>query len=387
MDEKNSDFETESARRASTAATGTPTTYIPPEVRPDPQPQVPYSGAPTQPQPEAPRWTQPQSSGYSQASPPAAAEQPVRTYGGAWAQGQRRHGPPIVGPILLIGAGVLFLLNNLGIVDWGIWNDLWRLWPLILIAIGLDLLVGRRNPLLSLVIVLLVLGAGAAVVASTGGFRGAGTIASTGLSVPLGSAKSAVVEIDHGAGNLNVDGNGENGMLAVGTLEFWQNHGTPRQDVSTSGDKVTLKLDERSEGFFNLFGGSTGNVDWDIHLSPNVPLAIEADLGAGNSDLDLSRLNVTALDIKAGAGNTTVSLPEKSGRISATVDGGVGNITLEVPQGIEARINVDTGLGNVTADSRFTKQGDTYVTAGYDSASERADIDLKVGVGNVVVKP
>ncbi|HET9492600.1 MAG TPA: DUF5668 domain-containing protein, partial [Chloroflexia bacterium] len=213
MDDRNSDFETAAARRSNDGQTGTPTTYIPPEVRPDPQPSVPYSGAPTQPQPEAPAWTRPEQGGQAPGwtPPPAPQEQPIRTYGQPPVREQRRNGPPIVGPIILIGAGVLFLLNNLGIVDWGIWESLWRLWPIVLIAIGLDLLIGRRNPIISLAIVVLVIGAGAAVLVTTGGIRGAGNVESTGLAVPLAGAKSAEVDIDYGMGNLTVDGNGESG--------------------------------------------------------------------------------------------------------------------------------------------------------------------------------
>jgi hypothetical protein len=389
MNEKNSDFETEAARRSSDGQAGTPTTYIPPEVRPDPQPSVPYAGAPTQPQPEAPAWSQPGNNGSAQSwTPPAPAqEQPVRTYGPTVVREQRRNGPPIVGPILLIGAGALFLLNNLGIVDWGIWNDLWRLWPLILIAIGLDLLIGRRNPLISLVIILVVLGAGAAVLATTGGFRGAGPVESAGLSVPLNGAQSAEIDIDFGFGTLNVDGSGEAGQLAVGTLEFWQNRGTPRQDVDRSDNSVRLHLAQRPTSGFPWIGDNGPGTDWTIHLSPNVPMKIKADLGAGNSELDLTRLNVTDLDINSGAGNTTVRFPDKVGDLSANIDTGVGNMVLKIPDGVEARIKIDSGLGNVDVDSRFTKQDDNvYVTSGYDGAAERAEIELKSGLGNVEVQ-
>jgi hypothetical protein len=301
---------------------------------------------------------------------------------------QRRNGPPIVGPVILIGAGVLFLLNNLGIVDWGIWQSLWRLWPIVLIAIGLDLLIGRRNPLVSLAIVVLVIGAGAAVLVTTGGIRGAGNIESSGLSVPLASAKAADVDIDFGMGNLTVDGNGESGQLAVGTLEFWQNLGAPRQDVDASGDTVQLRLAQRPNIGFPWFGETGQGVDWTIHLSPDVPVDLKADLGAGNAELDLSRLQLSDLEVKAGAGNTTVTFPENAGDLSANIDGGVGNITLHVPDGVEARIKIDSGVGNVAVDSRFSKDGDRYVTSGYNNSSpgERVDIDLKMGVGDVKVQ-
>ena len=45
----------------------------------------------------------------------------------------------LVGPILLIGLGLVFLLTNLGMLSTSIWGVLLRIWPVILIAIGVDL--------------------------------------------------------------------------------------------------------------------------------------------------------------------------------------------------------------------------------------------------------
>jgi ABC-type polysaccharide/polyol phosphate export permease len=42
------------------------------------------------------------------------------------------------GAILLICLGIIFLLNNLGILPWTIWLSLWRLWPVLLILAGLQ---------------------------------------------------------------------------------------------------------------------------------------------------------------------------------------------------------------------------------------------------------
>ena len=59
---------------------------------------------------------------------------------------QRRRRPPsFFWPLILVGSGVLLLLSNLGYVPWGSWNVLWRLWPLLLIALGIDVLIGRRT--------------------------------------------------------------------------------------------------------------------------------------------------------------------------------------------------------------------------------------------------
>lgn len=46
-----------------------------------------------------------------------------------------------VGPLILLAIGLILLLNNLGIIPWGIWKTLWHYWPVILILLGLEILV------------------------------------------------------------------------------------------------------------------------------------------------------------------------------------------------------------------------------------------------------
>lgn len=57
-------------------------------------------------------------------------------------------------PIFLIVLGILLLLNNLGILPWSIWSNLWKFWPLILILFGLEMLLGKgrlTNVLITLI--------------------------------------------------------------------------------------------------------------------------------------------------------------------------------------------------------------------------------------------
>jgi len=53
----------------------------------------------------------------------------------------------ILWPVVLITAGVLLLLTNLGYLSASTWNLIWRFWPVILIALGVDVLIGRRSTL------------------------------------------------------------------------------------------------------------------------------------------------------------------------------------------------------------------------------------------------
>ena len=50
----------------------------------------------------------------------------------------RYHSHNIIGAVILIAIGIIFLLNNLGLVPSDIWSELWRFWPFILILIGVQ---------------------------------------------------------------------------------------------------------------------------------------------------------------------------------------------------------------------------------------------------------
>lgn len=51
----------------------------------------------------------------------------------------KRDSRPIWGLVLLV-IGAIFLFNNFGLLPWGVWSSVWRLWPLILIVIAISIL-------------------------------------------------------------------------------------------------------------------------------------------------------------------------------------------------------------------------------------------------------
>ena len=61
-------------------------------------------------------------------------------------EGQSGEGRSLFWPILLIGVGVILLLANLGLVEPVNLIALFRMWPLLLIAAGAQILFGRSFP-------------------------------------------------------------------------------------------------------------------------------------------------------------------------------------------------------------------------------------------------
>ncbi len=67
------------------------------------------------------------------------------------------HFAPIWG-IFLVFLGIVFLLQSFNFLPWGLWETLWRFWPVLIIIIGLGILLRHRHVwLVSLLITALLL--------------------------------------------------------------------------------------------------------------------------------------------------------------------------------------------------------------------------------------
>lgn len=51
----------------------------------------------------------------------------------------------VVWPLFLIFAGVILLLNSLSIVDWNIWEYLFKFWPVFLILAGVKMIFATNK--------------------------------------------------------------------------------------------------------------------------------------------------------------------------------------------------------------------------------------------------
>ncbi len=71
---------------------------------------------------------------------PVAGSVPETAMEGEPVENGRSHIP--IGAFILIGLGVLFLLNEMDVLNF---DRLWRFWPLVLIAIGIRVLMRRRG--------------------------------------------------------------------------------------------------------------------------------------------------------------------------------------------------------------------------------------------------
>lgn len=284
----------------------------------------------------------------------------------------------LVGPIFLIGVGVVFLLSNLGYLALDLWQLALRLWPILLIAFGLDIAIGRRSLAWSMMglVILLALLAGALYLFGVGPLR-AQPLASEEIRQPLQGASQARVVIKPAVGGLRLAALPDAAYLIQGTVR------EPRierisQQFALSGSTATYTLE--GSGSLNFGAASGGQWSWDLSLAPGIPVDLETSLGMGRSEIDLSGLTVSAIDLEIGIGEARVILPAE-GRFEGNLEGAIGQMVIVVPQGAAVRINADTGISTVSAPPEFTRQEDVYTSPGYETAANRIDLDVSQAIG------
>jgi len=298
----------------------------------------------------------------------------------------RRQGVSLFWPLLLIGLGILLLLQNLGRLPPGIWAALVPLWPVLLVVLGLDMVFGRRSWWGGVVVTLIgaLIVAGALLWADLRAATLTGSQTRSLIQTPLG-AQSASVRLDVGLGELDVSALGPSLSLMEGEV-VTGGADSVSQAYSLQGSAGRLQLVQQQNALLAPFlaGRNAGTTRWTIRLSQSLPLELDIRTGVGKASLNLSALRLSRLDLRTGLGQTFVTFPPDTATV-AKIQAGLGDVTLTLPPDLPARITVTSGFANVHIPARFARQEKVYTTAGFAMTGPYLDLEVGAGLGTVTV--
>jgi hypothetical protein len=287
----------------------------------------------------------------------------------------------------------VFLLQNTGYLPSNFWLNLWRLWPLILVLVGIELLLANRVPWLALLgigAVVLLVGA-IATRSSLPPTSGADTVGRS-FQTNLDGARQANVIVRFGAGQLRIAPIVDASPDALAAMTYdgpEQLIPQPRYTPANGGTaQLEIQASGHGPGFFPFGGNRSDAMHLDVNLTPSVPIpTLTVQSGAADAQLDLSSLNISNLDLSIGAASAWVRLPQAVSTTSAHISGGAATITIEVPQGVAAQIRHRGGLSTLNVDTnRFPVVGqELYKSPDYDSAQHKVDVDLETGIATIQV--
>jgi hypothetical protein len=311
--------------------------------------------------------------------------------------------------VFLIALGGVPLAVQRGWADAGIAGDLWRLWPLILVGIGLGLIL-RWTPVAWL---------GGAIVAATFGLIFGALIAGgvQGVSsacVGLGGGEVVTTQKSGPASGGSFDlqleiSCGDLGVARAATPEWTvvAEHG-PGDAPTIEGTESGLRIEQGGGDALFALSQQTRS-DWQVALPADAALSMGMTLNAANGSTDLGEgpiarvdgtLNASDMDLDLSSATTpqpaslSMTFNASSGRLSLPAGSITGRLTLNasalevcLPTAAEARFELESTLSSDDlASSGLTQVDDGWQTAGFDTAASRVDLSITSTVSSVSIE-
>lgn len=291
-------------------------------------------------------------------------------------------GEGIAGSLFWLGVGVIFLLANLNYLNISVMDVIFRFWPVLLVAIGLDLIIGRRGgalaQILAVVIALSLLG-GLVWFAATQPPIRSQTMESEQVREALQGAKDARAEISMGAGKLELRAGATGDTLVTGAVGTIADRSISKSYSVQNGHAV-LELKQSQVPFFMFNDGNIASHNsWDLRFNPAIPTDFKLNLGFGQGEVNLQELQPAGLDATVAFGQLVVTLPEE-GSFDVNADVVFGEVVVRVPKGLSVRIKSGHVFGGLSTEGDFTQNGN-IITNG--SGEPEVEVDAGTVFGGV----
>lgn len=241
------------------------------------------------------------------------------------------------------------------------------------------------------------------------------------VTQPQGETTTRLV-LTFGAGKLLIGSGADNlisGLATYNVTDF-------KPEITSSGN--TVFVTQGSYTLNKLPNFSKVINTWDLKLG-SAPMDLEISAGAYQAEMDLGDLALTNLTIKDGASDVNLNFSEPnraamnllsyetgasqvelkglananfsilkfiggagnysldfSGDLqhdaAASINTGLGNLTITIPEGLKVQLTIDGSLANITINSNWVKMGNTYSQEG---SGPMLTIVVDVGATNLIV--
>lgn len=320
----------------------------------------------------------------------------------------------IIKGLTFLLTGTILLANTLEILDWSVWSNLFKLWPLLVISLGLSLIF--RGRILSFMGPLIIfLGLIAGVGASYMGISFEGEmvrevktlsreivievekVPETEIIPEIEAAPDTEIspeteasletkeyaKIERASIELNLDVGkltlGESTPLLYECISQYRfkefepfekfSHTEKEADILIYHSPITKKV----------ISNNIKN-DWQLKLNNKIVYDLSVKTGAIDIDCNLSDFKVEKLYIESGASNINLVLPQYNSKI--IIDTGVSNINIDIPNNVGAIVNIDSGIAVKDLDD-FIKRNGTYISQNYNESKFKTEIEINCGISNI----
>jgi hypothetical protein len=343
--------------------------------------------------------------------------------------------------LAIILVGVILLLNNLNILEWSVWYNIFKLWPLLLVSLGISLIFRRRLSWLAplVIVVGIIIGIGAGYMGVDLSLEGTISTEVTTLQreielVPVTKKVEQEAEEDFsGSEEIITEPDTEtlgeeDEEITAGEAEETAEEAKVETEMLPNVQKANLHL-SYDVGVFNLefptplvyqcqvnyryphfkpiedysvfeqvanihiYHDSLSSPDnhfrnpkneIDLKLNKEIIYDILIETGATTINYDLSKFKVDQFSVKSGASDIRIIAPQYNSDIN--INSGISKIDINIPENVGAFISLDTGLSSKDFGEEFKKEeGNKYISDNYDNSEYKVNINIDSGLSQISI--
>ena len=304
--------------------------------------------------------------------------------------------------VLILFVGVVALLAALNVFDFH-WSIVMRLWPMILIIIGISIL--PLKDYLKGALILVSLGVGCLLYhveakdykgnPVTRFFSNARSWSYNDdedavdndeefpidqhFSEPYSNVEHASIDIDFGAGDIEM-------MAPCAELA--------KVDAESNFVKYSFRTEYGDDGtaIFVTGKGHTDNLkgksenDLSIALSDMPVWTVNIDLGAADADLDFSPYKVANMLIDGGACDLDLKLGDSGCDTHVEINTGASDIDIKVPAGVDCEVNIESAISGKDLVGFEKIERGLWRTPGFGQGDHKILIEIDCAVSDISVE-
>jgi hypothetical protein len=319
-------------------------------------------------------------------------------------------------PLFLVFLGGIFLLNTTGVIGWDIWIYLIRFWPVLIVIIGINIILGSsilaRILEVSCTLALLLLSLSVGYIQYTneglsflpskfnrwvleggsGAFNLARDTVEENFSVlfeEYNQIEERSVTVEMGAASFSLEDTQSIQDYILMNSVYPRSFDNPTLKSDLKGNRLDISVQGASSRSFNFFSNES---KYDISVGQTqIPSSFDITLGAGKGQIVLSEILVNDFIAEVGAGSLDVSFNMESvpsGDIRFIV--GAGKMVLDLPQRIGYVLEYDLGVGNIKIEgediSGISGGRGKYTSKNFNSSDMQISMFVTVGVGSLNIE-
>lgn len=290
--------------------------------------------------------------------------------------------------VLFISVGIVLLLNNLDYVSWSVWAKILSLWPVLLIAIGIELILKKTflsflTILSPILIFLAILGP---VWLNHTEWRVDYLVKGYKWSKPWDEkVKKVYLRIDLKVGALDISSDSVN--LIDADLDYWNQKPLTTYRYSEEDSLVLIRIKQAKKDWKDWVWKGWREKRWRIGLSNKIPFDLKFYSKASSAFLSLSDiliddlyLDLKATDLKLKLGKkeyTKVKIKSKASRI---------RILLPVESGIKIESDATLTSFEFSGEISVYKEDNRYQSINYQTSPYKIDLHLDGKVSKLEVE-